>query len=91
MGAALEVDFVADINPQTDGPEISLDAATRIDDTNHVIGAKTANRARKRRKSNRSRRKHEIVAATFYSNKGPEGSATGLKLRTDHAMQNPQP
>ncbi len=88
--SALEVDFVTHIQAQTDGPEISLDTATRIDDANYGIGAKTANRACEGGKSDWGRRKYEIIGAAFYSKKGAECSAAALKLRTNHPVQNAQ-
>src|SRR6202166_3756466 len=68
--AIVEIHFVADIQPQSDRPEVPFQTATSIESPHHVIFAQTGDRARKRSECRGRIIQAEIDEPAFSGNEG---------------------
>ncbi len=82
MRAIVEIHFVADIQPQSDRPEMPFQTATGIESPHHVIFAQTGDRARKRSKRRGRIIQAEIDEPAFSSNEGLNGVSSQVNARS---------
>src|ERR1700730_11934593 len=86
----VEIHFVADIQTQSDGPEMPFKTATSIEGPHHVVFAQTGNRAREGSKCRWRIIQAEIDETAFRGNKGLKGVPAqvdaGPNQPVDHAQ-----
>lgn len=83
----IEIDFVANIEAQSDRSEKRFKTRSRVKNTIDVAGPQVRYAAGKRAKRFRRLAEHEVDKAAFGREEYPYGSTIGDDLRPDKAMQ----
>src|ERR1700688_4764552 len=86
----VEIHFVADIQTQSDRPEMPFKAATGIESPRHVVLAQTGDRAREGSEGRGRIIQAEINESAFSGNKWLDSVSTEVDARPKQPMDHPQ-
>src|SRR2546425_6246152 len=85
--AVVEIDFIASIQPQSYGTEMSLEAQARIEHATHVLRPQAVNRACEGPNRGRRRVEAKIDESALERQEGANRAVAALNFRAEQAVQ----